>query len=458
MPTLDPPRTRAFGARVRRQVHAGTVAVQFLTRLPLPAIDLSDEADRRATLGQATAYFPAVGGLIGATTAATILLAGQVWPIGLAVVVGLVIEAILTGAFHEDAVADCCDAFGGGWTRDDVLRILKDSRVGAFGALGMGLAVALRGGALATIPGDQFAAATVASATLGRWAILPAMALLPPLADRASLSRDVGQPLGPGRLALGTGLAALGCLPLALVAPGRLGGMVLAVAVLTILVVRYVRRRLGGMTGDCLGFVCYSAQVACLLVAAAHRLRGNQRMITADLVLVRHAPVDARYRGICYGRSDVALGEDGHSVSRQLAESLATWPIRHLIHQRSRADRHPRRSDCEQNWSQANRRLGAAGAGLRRLGTPDLGRHLCRDRRRHARPDPPAGHLPTAGGRDHPRVARSGRSPGTTGDRAMVSWWPSPTGDRSRRSGERCKTSIPSIGTIWSQPPAPGSL
>ena len=101
------------------------------------------------------------------------MLAGRFWPIGLAVVIGLAFEALLTGAFHEDAVADFCDAFGGGWTRDDILRILKDSRVGSFGALGLILAVALRGGAIATLETDRLIAAVTASAALGRWAILP---------------------------------------------------------------------------------------------------------------------------------------------------------------------------------------------------------------------------------------------------------------------------------------------
>ena len=148
MPTLDRPGAGWIGGQIR----AGLVAVQFLTRLPTPPVDLTDADERSATLGQATAYFPAVGALIGLGTAGVILAAREVWPVGIAVTLGLVGEAILTGAFHEDAVADFCDAFGGGWTRDDVLRILKDSRVGAYGALGLGLAVALRGGSLANLP------------------------------------------------------------------------------------------------------------------------------------------------------------------------------------------------------------------------------------------------------------------------------------------------------------------
>jgi adenosylcobinamide-GDP ribazoletransferase len=245
------------------------VAVQFLSRLPTPRVDLGDEAGRNLILGRSAAYFPLVGALIGAMTGATIVLAGRLWPIGLAVVIGLVFEAVLTGAFHEDAVADFCDAFGGGWTRDDILRILKDSRVGSFGALGLGLAVALRGGAIASLGTDRLVAAVMASATLGRLAILPAMWALPPLADRESLSRDIGRQIGAKRLALGTAMAVPGSVWLALLSPGRVAIAVVAVLVLTAWLVRYVGRRLGGMNGDSLGFLCYASQVVVLLAAGA---------------------------------------------------------------------------------------------------------------------------------------------------------------------------------------------
>ncbi len=244
-------------------------AVQFLTRLPTPPVAMGNEEKRRTILGRSAAYFPLVGSLIGVLTGATILLAGRVWPIGLAVVIGLAFEALLTGAFHEDAVADFCDAFGGGWTRDDILRILKDSRVGTFGALGLGLALALRGGAIATLETDRLIAAVTASATLGRWAILPAMWALPPVADRESLSRDIGRQIGSIRLLLGTLMAVPGCAWLAFISPGRLAIGCAAIAVLIAWLVRYVGRRLGGMNGDCLGFLCYAAQVAVLLTTAA---------------------------------------------------------------------------------------------------------------------------------------------------------------------------------------------
>jgi adenosylcobinamide-GDP ribazoletransferase len=245
------------------------MAVQFLTRLPTPRVDLGDEAETRLILGRSAAYFPLVGALIGTMTGATILLAGRLWPIGLSVAIGLAFEAVMTGAFHEDAVADFCDAFGGGWTRDDILRILKDSRIGAYGALGLGLAVVMRGSAIASLETDRLIAAVSASATIGRWAILPAMWALPPIADRESLSRDVGQQIGPKRLGLGTALAIPGCLGFALISPGRAAVAVVAVLMLIAWLVRYVGRKLGGMNGDSLGFLCYASQVIVLLTAGA---------------------------------------------------------------------------------------------------------------------------------------------------------------------------------------------
>ncbi len=268
----DAPKDRAkssIPSMVLDHCQALIAAVQFLTRLPMPAVAIGDEASTRTIRGRSAAYFPLVGALIGVLTGATILLAGRVWPIGLAVVIGLAFEALLTGAFHEDAVADFCDAFGGGWTRDDIVRILKDSRAGTFGVLGLGLALALRGGAIATLETDRIIAAVTASATLGRWAILPAMWALPPAADRESLSRDIGRQIGPKRLLLGTVMAIPGCAWLAFISPGRLAIGCAAIVVLIAGLVRYVGRRLGSMSGDCLGFLCYVSQVAVLLAAAA---------------------------------------------------------------------------------------------------------------------------------------------------------------------------------------------
>lgn len=267
---LDPPDN---SADERASVWAAfATAVQFLTRIPLP----SSEHASSAALRRAPAYFPLVGALIGLSTAVVLGAASLLWPTWLAVIVALAVEARLTGALHEDALADFCDAFGGGWTRDDVLRILKDSRIGAYGVLGLVLSVTLRAGGMLVVVelvgrhnGLIWGAMIVASAALGRWMMVFMMFAVPPIAGRESLSRDVASQLTRTDLLIAT----LWPLPYAAVFAGYapwqaiLAGLMLLVA--AIWFKRLVVRRIGGTTGDCLGAIGYLAQVLVLLAAAA---------------------------------------------------------------------------------------------------------------------------------------------------------------------------------------------
>lgn len=242
-------------------------AVRFLTRVPVPA---RDGMDHVASLRRGLVFFPLVGGLIGLATGVVILGSLRLWPAWIAVAIGLAFEAMLTGAFHEDAVADFCDAFGGGWTRDDVLRIMKDSRIGSYGAVGLILALGLRAGALTSLAErtDLLLASSIAASALGRWAILVVRLRLPPVEERTSLVRDIGEQIGQSEMILGTLLGGPGMVLMILKSPLRAGFMVFAVLVASFLVIRRVRRKLGGVTGDCLGFACYVGQVVALLVAA----------------------------------------------------------------------------------------------------------------------------------------------------------------------------------------------
>ncbi len=251
-----------MGANLR----ALRVAVQFLTRVRVPG---GDQPASPEDLRRSAVFFPLVGTVIGLVTATVAWGASHLWPMWLAAVLAVAVEARLTGGFHEDAVADFFDAFGGGWSREDVLRILKDSRIGSFGSLAMILALLVRVGAIGSLRGPLLFAAVVASAALGRWIILILMALLPPPSGQVSLARDVGQQLGLGHVAVGAVWAAPGAVALVLIAPFQ---GVLAALFLFALVgyfYLYLRRRLGGATGDCLGCLCYLGQVAVLLAAAA---------------------------------------------------------------------------------------------------------------------------------------------------------------------------------------------
>jgi adenosylcobinamide-GDP ribazoletransferase len=249
------------------------LAVQFLTRLPVPDTSKLTPDEVATGLVRAVAWFPLVGALVGAITAGIAVAAHALWPPLVAVLLALAIEARLTGAFHEDAVADFCDAFGGGHSRDDIRRIMKDSRIGSYGALGLLLAVGLRAAlmltALETLPAATAAAVIIAAASLGRLAVVCLMALVAPAPGGGGLAKDIGTGVGGQTLALGVLLALPGLAGLALLKPASLLAG-LGLAVLFLLWFRaLLLRRIGGSTGDCLGFCAYAGQLIALLAATA---------------------------------------------------------------------------------------------------------------------------------------------------------------------------------------------
>lgn len=245
-------------------------AAQFLTRLPVPGGASADPSSYQADIGRALMLFPLVGGLIGGATALVLWLGALVWPVPLAVVVALAVEARLTGALHEDAVADVCDAFGGGATRDDVLRILKDSRVGSYGLVGLGLALALRAGGVAAAGGpERIALVLVVSGVLGRLTMLAVMAAVPPVAGRPGLAGGVAHRASWRSVAGG---AAAGLPVLAWAAFAEAPALALGLLGCAAFVPWFgalVRRRIGGATGDCLGFAAYAGTVLATLAFAA---------------------------------------------------------------------------------------------------------------------------------------------------------------------------------------------
>ena len=255
---IDAPWVRAFFA-----------AVQFLTRLPVPGGNTREPALFAQDLRRGLVAFPVIGAGIGALTALALWGTAHVLPFPVAVLVALAFEAALTGAFHEDAVADFCDAFGGGWTREDVLRILKDSRIGSFGALGLGLAVALRIVGL-TAQGSFWPAAValVVSGALGRLVVIAVMAMVPPVAAREGLSKDAGQDATWGTFAAAALLIAPVLFAAAVHDAIALAGAAVVLTLFAVWLRSYVLRRIGGVTGDCLGFAAYAGIVVTTLAFA----------------------------------------------------------------------------------------------------------------------------------------------------------------------------------------------
>lgn len=248
------------------------LAVQFLTRVPVGSTATLTATQVRDGLSRSVAWFPLVGGLVGGVTASVACICAAHWPAAVAVVVALIVEAMLTGSFHEDAVADFCDGFGGGQTGDDVRRIMKDSRIGTYGALALilsiGLRAALTTAVLTTRDALAAALAIIAAATFGRWLIVVVMASIAPADGTIGLAKKIGG-VGKGRLALASLMAVPGTLGFALGAPRASIATLAAATVFVVWFRRLLILRIGGSTGDCLGFAAYAGQLLVLLAASA---------------------------------------------------------------------------------------------------------------------------------------------------------------------------------------------
>ncbi|UUL82848.1 adenosylcobinamide-GDP ribazoletransferase [Sphingomonas qomolangmaensis] len=249
------------------------LAVQFLTRIPVPMTARLSREQVVDGLARAVGWFPAVGTLVGCVTAAVAVSASAVWPVPVAVVLSLIVEALLTGAFHEDAVADFCDAFGGGLTSEDVRRIMKDSRIGSYGAVGLVLAIALRAGTMIALvqalPPVEAFVAIVAAATLGRLLVVATMAAIDPAPAGTGLAKDIGAITDMRRLGFAALVALPGLVWFAAIDPAALLFAFLAACAFLWWFRRLLLRRIGGSTGDCLGFAAYAGQLIALLAASA---------------------------------------------------------------------------------------------------------------------------------------------------------------------------------------------
>lgn len=251
------------------------LAVQFLTRVRVPGTARLTGEQVRIGLVRAVGWFPLVGTAIGAITAAVALAADRFWPALVAVLIALAFEARLTGAFHEDAVADFCDAFGGGHTADDVRRIMKDSRIGSYGSMGLILALGLRAALMLAVietmaPLPAFLT-IMGSACFGRWLVVCLMTIIAPAPEGTGLAKDIGSGVALPIWLLATTTALPGLLGFAIHHPLPLLAAMISGAVFLLWFRAMLSRRIGGSTGDCLGFAAYAGQLILLLAATAGR-------------------------------------------------------------------------------------------------------------------------------------------------------------------------------------------
>lgn len=245
---------------MRRELTYFFAALRFFTRLPVPAW-VGHSQDQ---LDHAARYFPLIGILVGLLAAAVTEAVAMVLPLSIAVALGMAASILITGAFHEDGFADVCDGFGGGWEKPQVLAIMKDSRVGSYATLGVGLLLLTKWNALVEIDGafdwPMLALALVAAHAVSRLAATSLIFALHYVRDDATArAKPLAVRMAPHELAVAAlfGLAPCLLLPLA----GALVALA-AVIITTGLLARYFVRRIGGYTGDCLGATQQLAELA----------------------------------------------------------------------------------------------------------------------------------------------------------------------------------------------------
>jgi adenosylcobinamide-GDP ribazoletransferase len=231
---------------LRREVRLLTAAFSFFTRVRLNGAASVTPDELRA----AARYFPVIGWFVGGLGAAVWWLAQRVWPSDVAVVLSIGATVLVTGAMHEDAFTDVCDGFGGAHERSRVLAIMHDSRVGAFGVIGIVLLLGLKALALAHVPTTWMIATLVAGHTVSRWAALTIMTTEVYVREEPDAkARPMAAPFQGGALLFAT---VAGIAPLFLLPPRFAVAMIGLVAARWLLG-RWFRQRLGGYTGDCLG-------------------------------------------------------------------------------------------------------------------------------------------------------------------------------------------------------------
>jgi adenosylcobinamide-GDP ribazoletransferase len=244
---------------MRNELSYFFAALRFFTRIPVPAWVGHDQAQ----LDCAARYFPAVGLLVGAAGAAVTVATLQVLPSSVAVLLGMLITILMTGAFHEDGLADAADGFGGGWEKEQVLTIMKDSRIGSYGTVALVVMLSLKYHAVQGLPWELMPFAIVAGHAGSRFASTVLIHVLEYVReDETSRSKPLARRIGRGELFVAT---LFGLLPFIFLPLENVLLAIALAALVTWLAARYFKRRIGGYTGDCLGATQQVTEVAIYL-------------------------------------------------------------------------------------------------------------------------------------------------------------------------------------------------
>lgn len=226
-----------------RALQQALMAVTYFTRLPIKV-----DYDPALNAGMPK-YLPAIGWIVGGIFALSFALTSWLLPLPVAVVLSLIICLAATGALHEDGFADYCDGFGGGWDKENILRIMKDSHLGSYGTLGLIAAAGLIASAIINLPADKIAASVCAAHVLSRFNALTLIFTLPYARPEGSTKTpELAMQKNDLWIALAFTAPALLLLPF-----GSWAYVVFGLWLSRYLLAAQLRKKIGGYTGDCLG-------------------------------------------------------------------------------------------------------------------------------------------------------------------------------------------------------------
>ena len=242
---------------VKQQFELLLIAIGFFTRIPVPmTLDFSQKK-----LNQASRYFSLVGWLVGGLCALCFWLLSLIVPDNIAILGSMLFSVLLTGCFHEDGLADTCDGLGGGWEKQQKLSIMKDSRLGTYGAVAIWMVLTVKYMTLVQI--ESLVIALLVAHVSSRALATALIFNLPYVSDEeTSKVKPLAELLSAKELIINLGIAALSLL---LVPELFLPLLLLLLAIFISLRTLYLKQ-IGGFTGDTLGAAQQISEVAIYLV------------------------------------------------------------------------------------------------------------------------------------------------------------------------------------------------
>lgn len=234
---------------MKQQFNLLLTALGFFTRIPIPF----NIAYSQENLNKCNRYFPLVGYIVGGIAAIVYWLSAQFLPSSLSILLSMAASVLTTGAFHEDGFADVCDAFGGGWTKEKILTIMKDSRVGAYGAIGIILLLFTKLESINSIPTQYIVLSIITAHVISRFMAVWTMHTLHYVReDESSKSKPITKALQIKDLILAFTLT----LPSFFILWNiKLIWVIIPLLLAKYLIERYFKKWIGGYTGDCLGTI-----------------------------------------------------------------------------------------------------------------------------------------------------------------------------------------------------------